>query len=303
MSVKLEGFEYKVVGFLELESTASFHIFEVLKSGKTNLASGVLHQYPFDTLPYIKLHVRPHFVIYNTGEKMRRRFGPYIKADADNRRQFVANQLGADMADHLLKMYDIYRAWISCDLPTKKFEELERPEKNLRQSAGDWRQFYNLKQELGPEDYASLASFRVYCTSSGGLIDEDAMSDTSCRTVTDDGMEPLSDYVKRWRRGVPPGASDIVYTNEMPEQQRGGQSGRFWPVLSRFCLWFCAGSEDGSGAEPAQNRALTLTPSVLKNVYFPALIWVPVLVLILIGRVINFHIYQLVFKYYKNVML
>ncbi len=62
----------------------------------------------------------------------------------------------------------------------------------------------------------------------------------------------------------------------MRAANRGGQSGRFWPVLSRFCIRFCAGSEDGSGAEPAQNRALTLTSPVLKNVRFPALIWVPV---------------------------
>ncbi len=53
-------------------------------------------------------------------------------------------------------------------------------------------------------------------------------------------------------------------------RNRGGQSGRFWPVLSRFCLWFCAGSEDGSGAEPAPKPSFDSDPPGSEKCLFPS---------------------------------
>ena len=96
------------------------------------------HCYPFNTLPVLRSHALPHFVLINAGEKLAKIESQYVAPD-------VAQIFKIDILQamqSLMTMQDIYKSWIQAVVPSKFYATPQRPpsEDDTTESEGEKEQ-------------------------------------------------------------------------------------------------------------------------------------------------------------------
>lgn len=74
------------------------------------------HRYPYSKLANINLHIYPHYIIYHTGKKISSHIGDE-NLTAETARNLYRIEAPSELFDILVKVLDIYRAWMSVNVP------------------------------------------------------------------------------------------------------------------------------------------------------------------------------------------
>ena len=94
------------------------------------------YTYPFSTLPTIKLHIPPHHVIYNTGRKLDNHIRNGEKITPKSAEELYR---AGEASAHLNTVLELYRAWMSIEVPPSFINDRLRLPAQSRAASGSQR--------------------------------------------------------------------------------------------------------------------------------------------------------------------